>query len=150
MNSFAARVRVCLLPAKYEMSIQAPSVHTSVFRVQHPAPQASGEVGRCLSSLLGLWAAVGGEQRERGACGDRVGAAGVLFPQVLSNDAVEGWRGRKVVFHLLFHCWSLTKREERVRALRPCACIRVFVWQEVLSLQQTIIIILITGYPLNF
>lgn len=106
------------------MSIQTRSVHTSIFGVQHPGTQAGGEVGRSLSSLLGLRAAVGREKRERGACGDRVGAAGVLFPQVLGDDAVERWRGRKVAFQLLLHCWSLTERKERVAELRPCLCVR--------------------------
>lgn len=74
------------------MSVQAASVHTSILRVQHPAPQAGGEVGRGLPPLLGLGAAVGGVQRKGGAGGDRIGAAGVLFPQVLGDDAVEGRR----------------------------------------------------------
>lgn len=93
------------------MSIQTASVHAAVFGVQHPAPQAGSEVGRRLSPLLGLRTAVGGVQGERGAGGDRVGAAGVLFPQVLRDDAVEGRGGRKVALQLLLHGWSLIQRE---------------------------------------
>ena len=93
------------------MSIQTASVHSAIFRVQHPAAQAGGEVGRRLSPLLGLRTAVGGVQGERGAGGDRVGAAGVLFPQVLGDDAVEGRRGRKVALQLLLHGWSLIQRQ---------------------------------------
>lgn len=93
------------------MSIQTASVHAAVFGVQHPAPQAGGEVGRRLSPLLWLRTAVGGVQGERGAGGDRVGAAGVLFPQVLRDDAVESRGGRKVALQLLLHGWSLIQRE---------------------------------------
>lgn len=100
---------VCSLPAEYQVSVQTPSVHASILRVQHPAPQAGGEVGRCLSPLLRLGAAVGGEERKGGAGGDGVGAVGVLFPQVLSDDAVEGRGGRKVALQLLLHGWSLMK-----------------------------------------
>lgn len=89
------------------MSVQTPSVHASVLRVQHPAAQAGGEVGRRLSSLLRLGAAVRGEEGERGAGGDGVGAAGVLLPQVLGDDAVEGRRGGEVALQLLLHGWSL-------------------------------------------
>lgn len=93
------------------MSIQTASVHAAVFGVQHPAPQAGGEVGRRLSPLLWLRTAVGGVQGERGAGGDRVGAAGVLFPQVLRDDAVKCRGGRKVALQLLLHGWSLIQRE---------------------------------------
>lgn len=95
------------------MSIQTPSVHASIFRVQHPAPQAGSEVGRCLSSLLGLRTAVGGEKGKRGAGGDRIGAAGVLFPQVLGDDAVQARGGRKVALQLLLHGRSLIETEKK-------------------------------------
>lgn len=95
------------------MSVQAASVHAFVFRVKHSAPQACREVGRRLPPLLGLGAAVGGEEREGRAGGDGVGAAGVLFPQVLRDDAVEGRGGRKVALQLLLHGWSLIEKRER-------------------------------------
>lgn len=96
------------------MSIQTPSVHASIFGVQHPAAQASGEVGRCLSPLLGLGAAVGGEEGKGGAGGDRIGAAGVLLPQVLGDDAVEARGRRNVSLQLLLQDWSLTERGQMV------------------------------------
>lgn len=93
------------------MSVQAASVRTSVLRVQRPAPQAGSEVGRRLPSLLWLRAVVGGEQGKRGAGGDGVATAGVLFPQVLCDDVVEGWGGREVELQLLLHGWSLIRGE---------------------------------------
>lgn len=53
---------------------------------------------------------MGGEEREGGAGGDGIGAAGVLFPQVLGDDAVEGRGGRQVALQLLLHGWSLINR----------------------------------------
>lgn len=55
-----------------------------------------------------------GEKGKGRACGDRVRAAGVLFPQVLCDDAVKGRWGRQVALHLLLHGWSLNTREETV------------------------------------
>lgn len=95
------------------MSIQAASVHASILRVQHPAPQAGGEVWRRLPPLLRLGAAVGGVKRKGGAGGDRIGAASVLLPQVLGDDAVEGRGGGEVALQLLLHGGSLNKREEK-------------------------------------
>lgn len=105
--------QVCSLPAKYQVSIKAASVHASILRVQHPAPQAGGEVWRRLPPLLRLGAAVGGVKRKGGAGGDGVGAAGVLLPQVLGDDAVEGRGGGEVALQLLLHGWSLNQREEK-------------------------------------
>lgn len=109
----AGRPSVCLLPAKYQVSVQTASVHSSVLRVQHPAAQAGGEVGRRLSPLLGLWASVGGEEGEGGAGGDGIGAASVLLPQVLCDDAVEGGGRGQVALQLFLHGRSLINREER-------------------------------------
>lgn len=95
------------------MPIKTSAVHAAVLRVEHPAPEAGGEIGRRLPPLLWLWAAVGGEEGERGAGGDRIRAAGVLLPQVLCDDAVQGWRGRKVALQLLLHGWSLFERSRR-------------------------------------
>lgn len=53
-----------------------------------------------------------GEKGKGGACGDWIGAAGVLFPQVLGDDAVESRGGRQVALHLLLHGWSLNRREK--------------------------------------
>lgn len=90
------------VPAVDQVPVQTAPVHGAVLRVQ-PAPQAGGEVGGRLAPLRGLGAAVGGEQGEGGAGGDGVGAAGVLLPQVLGDDAVQGGRGRQVALHRLPH-----------------------------------------------
>lgn len=101
-------------PAKYQVSVQAASVHAAILRVQHPAPQAGGEVGRCLPPLLRLGAAVGGVKREGGAGGDGIWAAGMLLPQVLGDDAVQGRGGGEVALQLFLHGWSLNKRGKKV------------------------------------
>lgn len=106
-------------PAEYQVSVQASSVHTPIFWIQHPAPQTGGEVGGCLSPLFGLWAAVRGEKGERRTGGDGVGAAGVLLPQVLCDDAVKGRRRRQVALQLLFHSRSLYE-SAMVRLLLKC------------------------------
>lgn len=93
------------------MSVQTPSVHTAVLWIQHPAPQAGREIGWCLAPLLGLRAAVRGEKGKGGAGGDRIVAAGVLFPQILGDDAVQGGWGGNVELQLFFHSWSLIKRK---------------------------------------
>lgn len=99
-----------LLPAEYQVSVQAASVHTLIFRVQHSALKPRREVGRRLPPLLGLGATVRGEEREGRAGGDGVRAAGVLLPQILSDDAVEGRGGGQVALQLLLHGWSLTNK----------------------------------------
>lgn len=54
---------------------------------------------------------MGGEEGERGACGDRVGATSMLLPQILGDDAVKGWGRRQVALQLLLHGWGLITRE---------------------------------------
>lgn len=75
-------------PAEDEMSVEAASVHSSVFWVDDTACVSGGKVDGGLASLFGFRALMRGEERERRACSHRVLAAGMLLPQILSNDAV--------------------------------------------------------------
>lgn len=103
------------VPAEYQMSVQTASVHAAIFWVQNPAAQSGCKIGQCLPPLFGFRASVGREERKRGAGGDGVMAAGMLFSQILSDDAVEGRRWGQVALLLLLHCWSLSKKKKQDR-----------------------------------
>lgn len=75
-------------PAEDEMSVEAASVHPSVFRIDNPPGVTGCKVDGCLASLFGLGALMGGEEGEGRARCHGVFTARMLLPQVLCDDAV--------------------------------------------------------------
>lgn len=67
----------------------------------------------------GLRAAVAAVQREGRAGRDRIGAVGVLLPQVALDDVIKsGWGWRHTILDLLSNGWSLGGRVNRTGQLR--------------------------------
>lgn len=96
------------IPAKDKMCVE--TVGGAWSNGQRSRPQTSSKVGSRVAVTLGpgLWAAVAAVQREGRAGGDRIGAAGVLLPQVAADDVIKsGWCWRHTRLCLLSNGWSL-------------------------------------------
>lgn len=91
------------------MSVEAASVHSSIFWIDDTSRVPGCEVDGGLASLFWFRALMRGEEGERWACSHRVLAAGMLLPQILCNNAVQR-RGRgQVSVKLLLHSWTLAE-----------------------------------------
>lgn len=91
------------------MPVEAASIHPSVFWIDNPACVSRCKVDGCLAPLFWFGALMRGKKRERRAGGHGVLAAGMLLPQILSDDAVQGWGGGQVPVQLLLHGWTLAE-----------------------------------------
>lgn len=81
--------QVFKLPAKDKMSVEAASIHPSIFRIDDPACVTCGKVGGCLAPLLWLWTLVGHKETEWRACGDWVLTTRMLLSQVFCYDTAK-------------------------------------------------------------